>query len=45
VAAARLAGYRGLQLGALTLRAELAPTVALSQLWAAINSSNAADRR
>ena len=29
VAAARLAGYRGIQLGALTLRAELAPTVAL----------------
>lgn len=37
VAAARLAGYRGLQLGALTLRAELAPTVALSQLWAALS--------
>jgi 16S rRNA (uracil1498-N3)-methyltransferase len=39
VAAARLAGYRGFQMGALTLRAELAPTVALSQLWAAINRS------
>ena len=37
VAAARIAGYRGLQLGALTLRAELAPTVALSQLWAALS--------
>lgn len=36
VAAARLAGYRGLQLAPLTLRAELAPTVALSQLWAAL---------
>jgi len=45
VAAAQLAGYRGMQMGALTLRAELAPTVALSQLWAAINSGNAADRR
>lgn len=36
VASARLAGYQGLQLGPLTLRAELAPTVALSQLWAAL---------
>lgn len=45
VAAARLAGFRGLQLGALTLRAELAPTVALSQLWAALSLSDAPDRR
>lgn len=37
VAAARLAGYRGIQLGALTLRAELAPTVALSHLWSALS--------
>ena len=44
VAAARLAGYRGIQLGALTLRAELAPTVALSYLWSALNFSKVADR-
>lgn len=37
VASARLAGYQGLQLGPLTLRAELAPTVALSQLWATLS--------
>lgn len=36
VAAARLGGYRALQLGPLVLRAELAPTVALSQLWAVL---------
>ncbi len=34
VASARLAGCQGLQLGPLTLRAELAPAVALSQFWA-----------
>jgi 16S rRNA (uracil1498-N3)-methyltransferase len=34
VDAASVAGFRGLSLGPLTLRAELAPTVALSQLWA-----------
>lgn len=45
VAAARLAGFQGLQLGPLTLRAELAPTVALSQLWAALSLRNAAERR
>ncbi len=37
VALARSGGYQNWQLGPLTLRAELAPTVALSQLWAAVN--------
>jgi 16S rRNA (uracil1498-N3)-methyltransferase len=39
VATAQLAGYQGLQLGPRVLRAELAPIVALSQLWASINRS------
>ena len=37
VATARLAGYQGLQLGPRVLRAELAPVVALSQLWASLS--------
>lgn len=44
VVTARLAGYVGLQLGARVLRAELAPIVALSQLWAAL-SQQSPDRR
>ena len=40
VATARLAGYQGLQLGPRVLRAELAPTVALSRLWAAVSASS-----
>ena len=39
VAAARLAGYAGIQLGPRILRAELAPLVALSQLWAALGAA------
>jgi 16S rRNA (uracil1498-N3)-methyltransferase len=44
VAAAKLAGFHGWQLGPLTLRAELAPTVALSQLRAALSLRDAAER-
>lgn len=40
VATARLAGYQGLQLGPRVLRAELAPVVALSRLWAAVSASS-----
>lgn len=40
VATARLAGYNGLQLGPRVLRAELAPVVALSRLWAAVSASS-----
>lgn len=40
VATARLAGYNGLQLGPRVLRAELAPIVALSRLWAAVSASS-----
>lgn len=39
VATARLAGYVGFQLGPRVLRAELAPTVAISQLWALLNAT------
>ena len=39
VATARLAGYQGLQLGPRVLRAELAPVVALSRLWAAVSAT------
>ena len=40
VATARLAGYQGVQLGPRVLRAALAPTVALSRVWAAVSDAS-----
>lgn len=40
VATARLAGYQGVHLGPRVLRAALAPTVALSYVWAAVSASS-----